>query len=275
MGVKIRACFQTTVLFSLLLCAGCADRAQPGAADTPTTQGAARAFVPSRHGFAFTNSFQGSPFPGSVRNSPLGALVRDHAGDVGLGVPSNFGFCGGMCAAAADFWLAGRAVPARTEPPDEGEALYDYLRERNAESLGVAGVMALKFIEWMGMPEVAEGRCTAALTAAELGPIVERVRARGFAHLGLVYVDSRTGRPWQNHQVLACAVETSTSSRVVFRLYEPNDPGEDHILLEFLLEKDAGGRELARVREHKRAKIVRVRGVFAMPYEPRVPPEGL
>ncbi len=52
-------------------------------------------FRPSLHGFRFTNHFTGSPLPFS-----LGGLEKH------LNLPNDFGLCGGMSFAAADFFLA-------------------------------------------------------------------------------------------------------------------------------------------------------------------------
>jgi hypothetical protein len=238
---------------------------------------APREFVPSRDGWNFRNSFTGNPFPDSIRQSPIGPLADRFGPRLGLGVPSEFGLCGGMSAAAADYWLARREPPKRAQPPTEGDPLYEYLRQRNADSMGAAGVMAVKFIEWMGLPEQSGApgeRSTGGLSVAELRAVVERVRANGYATVGLVYVDSRTGKPWENHQVLACRVLESTADRVQIQLYEPNHPGRDDVRLEAEIVAGKAGEE-ARITQWIGKRARHVRGLFVMPFEARVPPGDL
>jgi hypothetical protein len=233
-------------------------------------------FRPSLHGFAFTNSFEGDPLPDLLRQTALARIARRQGKAAGLAVPDRFGLCGGMSAAAADFYRAARAVPDVTKPPREGDPLYAYLKQRNLDSLG-AGVMAMKFIEWMNLPESSEGDCTSVRTATELASIEVLLGRHGLTPIGLVYVDVASGKPWENHQVLAYRMEQRAGSAVLY-MYDPNFPHDDHARLEIQLTQDGLGRQVANVvqRTTRWESWGRpVRGVFAMPYAPRVPPDEL
>ena len=72
-------------------------------------------FLPSKHGFEFRNVFRGSPLPALLRNAESGPLRAMRAG-VDAGLPTEYGLCGGMSLAAADFYLS-RATPIQTTTP--------------------------------------------------------------------------------------------------------------------------------------------------------------
>lgn len=233
-------------------------------------------FLPSRHGFAFVNSFTGDPLPEMLQETAIARLARQQGAAAGLDVPTRFGLCGGMSAAAADFFRAGRSVPGDKMPPREGDRLYAYLKQRNLDSLG-AGLMAIRFIEWMNLPESADGDCTRARTAEEMNTIDAILKRHGLAPIGLVYVDSKTGTPWENHQVLAYRMERGETNAVV-HIYDPNFPRDDNARLEIQLTTDDAGRALAAVVQKTTrwgTNSRHVRGVFAMPYASRVPPPEL
>src|SRR3954462_5939222 len=72
----------------------------------------AEGFTPRHDGFGFRNIFRGSPLPASVRDADSGPLRAIKLGlGSGLGLPSEFGLCGGMSIAAADYYLAKVPVP--------------------------------------------------------------------------------------------------------------------------------------------------------------------
>jgi hypothetical protein len=183
-------------------------------------------FVPSVHGFAFVNSFTGSPLPASLRRleGSLGKALRD--GIELAGAPNQFGLCGGMSLAAADLFVARIEPPPTTTPPKPGTALYEWVHQRQESSLGDGGLLALKFMQWMLLPDgrnpldpppppgdaTPSERTIAHETFDELGPILTRLSRDELVPLGLVYVRaagntraprSQPGLPWDNHQVLA------------------------------------------------------------------------
>lgn len=235
-------------------------------------------FVPSRHGFAFVNHFTGSSLPG-----PLVLLHN------ALNAPDEFGLCGGMCFAAADFYLAERSIPAQTTRPTRGQPLYDYIYQRQVDSFGDRFAWAAKFSRWMDLPDtgpLSAGRATLGLLPQMLDSL-----GRGEpVHLGLVYVSSAQVRePWNNHQVLAMSVTLEPESDrgiavCSLAIYDPNFPAGDaaRIDIELVLERfERIGHDLSPIVTSRCTRIVpgkpdkKVRGMFPMPYAPKAPPEDL
>ena len=96
-------------------------------------------FLPSRDGFAFTNSWPSAP---AVR-------VRTPFGSVGIGDDAA-GLCGGMVFAALDYWHAGVLPPAARPAP--GSALHNYVVRRLIASWNLpAG--AARYYQWMNLPD--------------------------------------------------------------------------------------------------------------------------
>lgn len=224
-------------------------------------------FRPSRHGFAFVNSFSGSPLP-----IPLGSLERR------LNIPAKFGLCGGMCFAAADFFLAGRRLGdevAATKPPEGGTPLYQYLYARQAASLGPMAMMFTRFIEWMDLPEGGDDGLHAR-TMRELDLILPAVEAGEPVMLGLVLVDGAASREvWRNHQVLVYgAVRHDEDQPPMLRIYDPNYPGRDDAVIRWVADEadPRWERHVPRQGEGRR-ETTRVRGFFKMHYVPADPPD--
>lgn len=232
-------------------------------------------FRPSHHGFRFANRFKGSPLPVSL--GPLEKYVS---------VPNTFGLCGGMSFAAADYYLARVEPPGDIEPPAKGTSLYTYLYTRQLESLGSTLTAVPKFMEWMDLPDTTPFG-TSALTCLGLDDVRERIAAGQPVHLGLVLTSSRAGGLlWQNHQVLAYAVEEAPGRGMLVRIYDPNFPGNDGAALHLrwttpgqVVLGVAGGcvqsvpwpaAEIVRKAPGRRDTTVR--GFFVMDYSPRTPP---
>src|SRR5437016_6134778 len=73
-------------------------------------------FLPSRHGFRFSNCFPKGPLVSLRvlgRTLPLGDASR--------------GLCGGMVFAVRDFFDQGQVIPQALSPPDPGSPLFNYL----------------------------------------------------------------------------------------------------------------------------------------------------
>jgi len=240
-------------------------------------------FTPSGHGFAFVNHFTGSSLPG-----PLVLLHK------AVNAPDEFGLCGGMCFAAADFFLAGRDIPAQANAPKRGQPLYDYIYQRQIDSFGPRLSFAAKFSRWMDLPD--DGLFAAgSATLGELDAMLDALAQLQPVHIGLVYINSEKTRiPWNNHQVLATGATLAPESaegitECSLRVYDPNYPGNDHARIDIRLTCEGFDRlghdrvpiigsvcTLVIPRTDGRADRTRnVRGMFAMPYEPRTPPETL
>ncbi len=233
-------------------------------------------FVPSRHGFHFRNSFKGTSLPPALRNWGMEKQMQ---------LPDHFGLCGGMSLAAADYFLANKDIPADTMPPRDATPLYDYIYERQVQSMGSLGIMASKFLQWMQLPDTSVDvePSTASLTAAELPAIVKRLDAGEVVPLGLVYAKANTGvngkpdekeraRLWENHQVLAFAATRIDGNTIDIRLYDPNFPGDDGVIIHTVRTQRENGPALVTCEQRaSRGRVIKVRGVFAMPYVKRVP----
>jgi len=241
----------------------------------------AKEFDPKVHGFGCQNSFEGSPLPPVLRGTASQTVRAITKGvELELGLPQRFGLCGGMSLAAADYFLAGRTVPFVTAPPAQDTPLYDYFYQRQTDSMGQFGVMALKFLRWMDLPDTTEnGESTASLTALELPAVLARIRDGHLVPLGLVLKSTQSGRLWENHQVLAFGCDELPGGVVEVSVYDPNFPGNDKVVLRVTpVEKVAtvvGGDTRFQVmceREAGKGRLTKVRGFFVMPYTYRSPP---
>ncbi len=293
--------------------------AQPGGAPGGTRGSAAAPaaseprkadeFRPSLHGFAFVNSFTGSPLPASLRaiKGPIGELLRDGI-ESGTGAPNHFGLCGGMSLAAADLFMERKARPGATRPPEPGTAMYEWLHQRQESSLGTGGLMALKFMTWMALPDPAPAkdergvRTIAHATFEEIGPVLRRLEKGELVPLGLVYVRSSSnasapaseaGLPWENHQVLAYRARRPESDagvapssevpekggpkdaeappaagQVTIWIYDPNYPGDDEARIVLDITSD----QARAVQVTGAGRRRRVRGVMGMPWSAKPVP---
>jgi len=278
---------------------------EPGTDSTiakAVTQRADDGFAPSKTGFAFRNVFTGSPLPASLRGASSSAVKSVAQGlGAGLGLPHEYGLCGGMSLAAADFYLANKPVPDLSKPPQQGTPLYEYLYKRQADSMGPLGVMALKFWSWMKLPDHSDtGECTQKLTAQELPGIITRLKARQLVPVGLVLTREGNGRLWENHQILAFGVQENAGGVIDLQIYDPNFPHDDKVVIRITpIDGDASSNDGAHKADEKPAPAAansqpksapseyqcqrisgkgltkKVRGLFAMPYEPKTPPDGL
>ena len=235
-----------------------------------------KGFLPSRDGFEFRNVFRGSPLPAVLRNAESGPLKAIKRG-ISSGLPGEYGLCGGMSLTAADFYLARKGLPAADAAPEHGSSLYEYLYTRQTDSMGQLGAMAMKFWKWMSLPDTSQaGESAAKLSAQELPGLVKRLKARQLVPVGLVYTSQAAGgRIWENHQVLAYGVEEKAAGVVEIKIYDPNFPKDDRCVVRVSPLGKGKGAEVSAERVTGNNASKRVRGFFAMPYEPRIPPKGL
>jgi hypothetical protein len=204
-------------------------------------------FVPSRHGFAFANSWPAVP----------AISVRVPAGRLGIGNAA-LGLCGGMVFAALDYWHAGR-LPSTVQPAP-GTPLFRFVVRRLIDSwhipAGVAGY-------YRGMLS-----SDAALTRRTISRQWPRVRALldagQPAPIGLVTVASANPLLLgHNHQVLAYGYAVS-GAEVTLAVYDPNSGPDDSVVVRF------GAAGFA----HTVSIGWSVRGFFLTRYRAARPPEG-
>ncbi|MEZ4591886.1 MAG: hypothetical protein R3D55_12215 [Chloroflexota bacterium] len=217
--------------------------------ETPPIQ-----FVPATHGFQYVNRYPGYWIPFSVPSIP----------DI-PSVSNIYGLCGGMCATAMDFLLAGRPIPQRRRRPGRITPLHRYIHKRQVDSL-TGGTQVVRFARWMALPD----KAVHLRTAEELKQIRANLDKGIPTPIGMVYVSTKdTMQIWQNHQILACAYEELGNGRIRILVYDPNYPRRNDVFVESWPDPETGG--VASVqRIGKKDKVTR--GYFVMPYEPVIPP---
>ncbi len=223
-------------------------------------------FLPSRDGFAFTNSWP--PAPAIVIPTGLGAL--------GVGNAAR-GLCGGMVFAALDYWHAGIRPPA--VQPEPGSVLYRHVVRRLIESWRIPRGVA-RYYRWMNLPDgdtqvtirgrdMLIERGIAWRTIAAGWPRIRASLDHGVpVPLGLVTVASANpARLGHNHQALAFGYAQS-GRQVVLRVYDPNSGQDDGVGIWF----DASVPSRAGAFSHNLNLGRPVRGFFPVRYSPVVPP---
>jgi outer membrane protein OmpA-like peptidoglycan-associated protein len=234
----------------------------------PPTCSPAGSIIPSRHGFKFPNSFTVTiplppPFPS---------------------IPASFGLCGGMATAALDYFLSCIPIPSTTAIPTSGTPLFNYLLRRQLDSLGAPLFgMVPKFLTWTNLPDTTPGGALPILvpaaglisglqelTVPEFHATVASLTAGRPVVLGLVYVGPGAVSIWHNHQVLAFGAAPVSSTVTNIKVYDPNDPGNDGVIIR--CELIAGGRRVRCLQMWPGGRTKTLRGFFRMPYARVVPP---
>jgi hypothetical protein len=234
-------------------------------------------FLPSRDGFKFRNCFSGYFFPYST---PAFLSSRK--------VSSNYGLCGGMCAAVYDFLLARRSIPKVVEVPHQGTRFQRYLFQRQIDSLGGLGKQVVKVAQWTSFPDdTLVG--TMRRTADEFNLLRKKLDQGSLVILALIYEHATSLKElsrhiFSNHQVLAWAYQQDAAGEITIQIYDPNLPGCDDVLIH-AQPVDLGEATFASGPETvlglKSTQLMggtfykEVRGFFEMPYTPVKPPKGL
>jgi hypothetical protein len=223
-------------------------------------------FVPSQHGFAFTNAWPSEP----------AVVLATPFGDISVGNAAA-GLCGGMVFAALDYWRAGVVPPAAR--PDPGEPLYRHIVRRLVESwhlpVGVA-----QYYQWMNLPDGDTGfdlfgrhvvidRGLAWRTIQVQWAQIRADLDHGTpAALGVVTVASpRPADLGLNHQVLAYDYDQS-DTEVSIRVYDPNRGARDDTWIRF----DPSTPTKPTAFTHNLDIGHAVRGFFRTAYAPSAPP---
>jgi hypothetical protein len=223
-------------------------------------------FLPSRHGFAFDNSWPEQP----------AVVLATPFGDIGIGNAGG-GLCGGMVFVALDYWLAGQAP--RPDRPSVGDPLYRLIVNRLIDSWHVPAGVA-QYYQWMSLPDgdnVIKLFGRRVITERGLGwrtvrvqwPQIRKDLDRGLpVPIGVVTVASRNPKDLAlNHQVLAYGYRTD-GSEVTVRVYDPNRGRRDDIALR--MDTSAPAKPVAI--EHNLGLGRRpIRGFFRTAYAPHKP----
>jgi hypothetical protein len=229
-------------------------------------------FLPSANGFRFPNFFSGIRLPFTV---PF--LPEKHE------ITGPYGLCGGMSAAACDYFLSGRAAPLVNEVPRAGTRLYRYLFRRAMDSFAM-GASIIKFARWMTLPD--DGPTGAwRLTLPEYEKLRAALEKHKLAPIGLVITAGKTLQEigqlvWSNHQILAYGYTDNADGSVDIHVYDPNSPACDdafiHITRVVVGTGPDGPLEGIRCQPVRVAiSPLQVRGFFLMPYTPAQPPERM
>lgn len=197
---------------------------------------------PSAHGFGFANTWR----------------------DVLLGAVPVRGRCGGMAFAVLDYFDAGETIPEGRELPAYDSPLARLIWRRQMESVFAGlGYNMWRFVQMTYRPTTG-ARGVAALTRREIGRVLDHLAAGRPVPLGLInaFDLKHLGR---NHQVLAYAAEL-TPTHVLLRIYDPNFPLRDDVVLQI------SRIEPGPVTEFVGERAVQWRGMFAEKYAaiPRV-----
>lgn len=226
-------------------------------------QAARPAFRPSRHAFAFSNSWPAGP----------AIAIRTPVGAIGIGNAAR-GLCGGMVFAALDYWQAGRHPPA--SQPAAGTPLFRFIVRRLIQSWHIPhGVAAY----YRGMLS-SDGQLATRTIARQWPRVQARLDAGQPSALGVVTVASANplllGR---NHQVLAYSY-VADGHEVTLLVYDPNSGPDDGVVIRFSTASSVAtpvvtAAPLARPRfTHSINVSWPVRGFFLTRYGPADPPAG-
>ena len=186
---------------------------------------AVQGFLPSRHGFRFSNHWPKQP----ARTIGLG-VASIPIGDTGRGL------CGGMAFAARARFERGQDAPADTRPPTSGSALFREIVDRQFDSFGTLFTVPLRF--WLASArsqgtrdrETVKNAWPAIRAAIDRGepPMVGLVRSSGWNPLRLGL----------GHQVVAYRYDESVTG-ITIGIYDPNHPGRDDVTVSVERRPDA------------------------------------
>jgi hypothetical protein len=208
-----------------------------------------REFVPSRHGFPFSNFFP---------CGPVCTMRLPFVGCVSIGNASR-GLCGGMAFAVRDFFESSKPPPEGGEPPQPGTPFFKYLVRRLWDSFRLpAG--PFKYFHLMRQSDRAIFRQTYdrewPRVKAELNR--GRLSAIGFNR----YRSYNPMRLGDNHHVLVYGYDwTPGTGEVVLHVYDPNYGGQDDLTITLRPDPDGGGRVVYSTGEE-------ARGFLHTPYSP-------
>jgi len=188
-------------------------------------------FLPSRHGFAFTNAWPSQP----------AVVVATHFGQINVGNAAA-GLCGGMVFVALDYWHA--AIVPPTTRPVPGDALHRRIVRRLIESWNLPTGIA-QYYQCMNLPDgdigldvlgrqiVIEEGLTRRTVQVQWPQIRAKLDRGVPAPLGVVTVaSSRPADLALNHQVLAYAYDRA-GTEVTVRVYDPNRGQRNDIWIRF------------------------------------------
>ena len=252
-------------------------------------------FRPQTNGFAFLNAWTFEPAEEQEMRQSLAVSAERATATVGaqLGAlvgmvrpmlermvanaaPKNYGLCGGMAAAALDYFHAGQPTPrgkSIDDLPDrstpEGAELRRYLTERQLESMAQNFP---KLIAWMVMLHIdvpfVEGDGAAWLLARSKDEWVELKQHIDAGTPWPVMLIGSSASPFNNHQVLAYGYDDPDEGTATVFVYDMNCPGRENSLT-----LDFRGAVLQAQETCPDARRGPLRGFFCNAYRPADPPD--
>lgn len=204
-------------------------------------------FNATEHGFAFSNSF-------------VNALLQIPA--LGVDITTR-GRCGGMAAAAMDYWHARLAVPSDGSLPQDGTVLADYVYSRLMDTFVDNGAKFIQYATSLDHPTWLRGKGVARMTREDELPRLRAQLDRGQpVLLGLTQARS-VDRLGDDHQVVAYGYEQGSRYTTVF-VYDNNNPGAE-VRLRLTTVDDPAERTITS------SNGSTWRGLFVGSYTPKVP----
>jgi hypothetical protein len=185
---------------------------------TANARGFDTGFVPSVHGFSFSNTWEDRLFRVRIAGREIDLAFR--------------GRCGGMIFLALDAYRAGVAIaaPASVGLPERSSALARQIMRRQLDSIGTGlGANLLRFASMSYRPRGGPVG-TAAMTGRNLGDVLAALVAGSPVPLGLIARNPFAGLG-VNHQVLAVG-GTRDERALRIRVYDPNHPRRDDVVLD-------------------------------------------
>jgi len=176
-----------------------------------------RGFKPSVHGFEFPNIFK------LKLDVPIMFLPK---------FSTVFGLCGGMSLTAADFYTHQSSLTRVGKVPANGSTLFNHLFSQQLRSFGESFIYVGKFFTWWMLQSTLQVQQTSLQEWSKLKKLLDQGKP---TTLGLVYVDSGTGKLWDNHQILAYDYEQASPTELYINIYDPNYPKRDDVFIKATL----------------------------------------
>ena len=185
----------------------------------------------------------------------------------------NAGLCGGMTFASLDYFATNRTAPDALSDP-----LFDYLCERQTDSLDLPGGV-FRYMSWQTAADnsrmmfgkrIREGISYSTLTS-EWPKIQALLDGGHLAPLGLIKTDSINPKALsQNQQVLAYGYELNSEAQILtIQVCDPNCPRDPNITLRL----GTGNPDFFRPVIHSADVSHPIRGFFLSNYvDPKMPP---
>lgn len=205
------------------------------------------AFTPREHGFKFANTFVNHLITVPALNLDIATRGR----------------CGGMAAAALDYWHHGLAVPQDPNLPADGSLLADYIYGRLVNTMVANGFKFFHFMRTPDHPTWVNGIGVARATREEEYPRVKASVDSGRPCLLGLTQSRALGELGSDHQVVAYGYDSDDRYSYVY-VYDNNHPDAE-ATLRFTTGYDPGEREVVQ----STGEVWR--GFFPEVYAPVVP----